>query len=829
MRTSQNTKGPGKKNKKNSPRLFVTYMQEKLAVTVMVITLALFALIVVLYQLIKNNQEDYSKIVLSQQSYDSRVIPYRRGDIVDRNGTYLATSEKVYNLIIDPMQINSAPEHYLEPTVQALSEVFGYDAAELRSIIAERAESAYVRYERRLPHEQKKAFEELKEKRNTAYKQANSKERVWGVWFEDEYQRVYPLNSLACDVVGFSTADGSGGMGGIEQFYNEELIGVNGREYGYLNEETNLERVIKPAANGNTVVSTLDVNIQQIAEKYIAEWENTTGSNMSAALVMNPQNGEILAMTDKVRFDLNNPRDLEGYYTDAEIRQLGITAAIDDYHNKHKEEPKLTEAQVRNHYSDEEIETLGMLVAWNQIWRNFCVSDTYEPGSPQKIFTVAAALEEGVLQGDESFMCDGYQHVGGYDIHCVNRNGHGSLTVEESLMQSCNDALMQMAFMIGKERFVKYQNLFGFGRKTGIDLPGEADAATLMYNVDNMDPSSLATNSFGQNYNCTMVQMAAAYASVINGGSYYEPHVVRQILNEQGSLVKKIEPNLVRETVSESTSAFIRKALFRTVDEATGRAAKVEGYEVGGKTGTAQKHPREDRDYLVSFVGFAPVNDPQVLVYVIVDVPHVEKAQQPHSSYAANIVQKILKDSLPSLNVFPATELEVSEEIEEQLPQDEGISGGGSLLPEESTEETVPETKVYDSEEYVSPEDEGMEASEAQEGEEEESSAENSTEEETRSGGGNSSRNPQRGSSTSGGALSGFSQPTVSNPIPVFPTQPPTQSTVTGTVSANDPHIQQGQGTVSPGIPQTAPVVLGNPEPSEGGVSGSSAVPPTGE
>ena len=195
--------------------------------------------------------------------------------------------------------------------------------------------------------------------------------------------------------------------------------------------------------------------------------------------------------------------------------------------------------------------------------------------------------------------------------------------------------------MIGKERFVKYQNLFGFGRKTGIDLPGEADAATLMYNVDNMDPSSLATNSFGQNYNCTMVQMAAAYASVINGGSYYEPHVVRQILNEQGSLVKKIEPNLVRETVSESTSAFIRKALFRTVDEATGRAAKVEGYEVGGKTGTAQKHPREDRDYLVSFVGFAPVNDPQVLVYVIVDVPHVEKAQQPHSSYAANIIQKI--------------------------------------------------------------------------------------------------------------------------------------------------------------------------------------------
>lgn len=811
MKTSQNTKGPGKKNKKNSPRLFVTYMQEKLAVTVMVITLALFALIVVLYQLIKNNQEDYSKIVLSQQSYDSRVIPYRRGDIVDRNGTYLATSEKVYNLILDPVQINSAPERYLEPTVQALSEVFGYDVGELRSIIEERADSAYVRYERRLPHEQKKAFEELKEKRNAAFKEAESKQRVWGVWFEDEYQRVYPLNSLACDVIGFSTADGSSGMGGIEQFYNDQLIGVNGREYGYLNEETNLERVIKPAGNGNTIVSTIDVNIQQIAEKYIAEWEETTGSNMSAALVMNPQNGEILAMADKVRFDLNNPRDLNGRYTSAEIRELGIQAAIDDYDQKHKNEPKLTEAQVRNHYSDEEIETLGSLTAWNQIWRNFCVSDTYEPGSPQKIFTVAAALEEGVLEGSESFMCDGHQLVGGHDIHCVNRNGHGSLTVEESLMQSCNDALMQIAFMVGKERFVKYQEIFGFGRKTGIDLPGEADAAALMYHVDNMDPASLATNAFGQNYNCTMVQMAAAYASVINGGSYYEPHVVRQVLNEQGSLVKKIDPRLVRETVSESTSAFIRKALFRTVNEATGRAAKVEGYEVGGKTGTAQKIPRADRDYLVSFIGFAPVNDPQVLVYVIVDVPHVEKSQQPHSSYAANIVQKILKDSLPYLNVFPATELEVSEEIEELLPQEEGISGGENLIPEETQEETEPETKVYDSEEYVTPEDEVLESSETAESEE---TQEESTQE--------SSPQPQtRGRPSSAGRTS--------NPVPILPVPDPTAASA----PVQDAHIQQGQGIVTPAGQETAPVILGTPEvqgtSQAQGVSGNSARSQNGE
>lgn len=688
----------------------MTYMQEKLAVTVMVITLALFALIAVLYQLIKNNQEDYTKIVLSQQSYDSRVIPYKRGDIVDRNGTYLATSEKVFNLILDPVQINSAPERYLEPTVQALAEVFGYDAGELRSTIQERADSAYVRYERRLSYEQKKAFEDLKEERNTAFKAAESKERVWGVWFEDEYRRVYPFNELACNVIGFSSADGSSGTGGIEQFYNEQLTGINGREYGYLNEETNLERVIKPASNGNTIVSTIDVNIQQIAEKYIDEWERTTGSDMSAALVMNPQNGEILAMTNKNRFDLNNPRDLEGRYTGTEIRQLGIQEAIDDYHRKNPDKAKLTEAQVSSHYSSEEIEAFGKMVAWNQIWRNFCVSDTYEPGSPQKIFTVATGLEEGVITGSESFVCDGHQFIGGHDIHCVNRFGHGNVTVEESLMQSCNDAIMQIAAMIGKDRFCKYQSLFGFGRKTGIDLPGEADAATLVYNAENMDPTSLATNSFGQTYNCTMVQMAAAYCSVINGGSYYEPHVVKQVLNEQGSLVKKIDPNLVRETVSEPTSAFIRKALFRTVEEATGRAAKIEGYEVGGKTGTAQKLPRGNGKYLVSFISFAPINDPQVLVYVIVDVPHVE--DQPHSSFAANIVKQILQDSLPYLNVFPTSELEVSEEIEELLPQEEGISGSEPLVPEESEEETEPETKVYESEEYVSPEEDVLSSEE---------------------------------------------------------------------------------------------------------------------
>lgn len=678
------------------------YMQEKLAVTVMVISLALFALILVLYNIIKVNEKDYTQIVLSQQQYDSRVIPYRRGDIVDRNGTFLATSEKVYNMILDPKQIMWAPDRYLEPTLTALSQVFGYDPEELRRLIEDHSESAYIRYARQIGYEEKNAFETLQEEMNKAYQTAESKERVRGVWFEDEYRRTYPYASLACNVVGFSQSDGSTGIGGIEQYYNDQLIGVNGREYGYLNEETNLERVIKPASNGNTVVSTIDVKIQQIVEQHIDTWESTTGSDMSAAIVMDPNNGEVLAMTNKNRFDLNDPKDLGGRFTNGELRQFGITEAMDDYHRKNPDAPRLTEDQVREYYTEDDILSLGTQVAWNKVWRNFCISDTFEPGSPQKIFTVAAALEEGVLKGDESFECDGLQEINGEPVHCVKTSGHGWLNVTESLMQSCNDALMQMAAMIGKERFCKYQKMFGFGSKTGIDLPGEADTGTLVYDAEDMRTIDLATNAFGQNYNCTMIQMAAAFCSAINGGSYYEPHVVKQIINEQGLVVKKVEPKLVRETVSAATSDFIRQALLRTVSEGTGAAARVDGYKVGGKTGTAQKYPRKDRNYLVSFAGFAPADDPKVFVYVVIDVPHVE--DQPHSVFASTIVKDILTDVLPYMNVFSDLDLEgPTEEIESQLPQAEGISQGDSLTggETEGEGETEPETKVYETDEYI--------------------------------------------------------------------------------------------------------------------------------
>lgn len=723
MKTSRNARnnaGQGvhsgkRKNKDNifRRRTFAKYMQVKLAITVILISLALFALVFVLYRIVNENSERYNKIVLSQrqQEYASRTIPYRRGDIVDRNGTYLATSEKVYNLILDPSQIMDKPEYYLEPTIQALVDVFGFDANELRGLIQERSKRAYLRYKngRQLSYDQKSQFEETEKERNAAYRKSDddnqARFRVTGVWFEDEYRRIYPYDSTACNVIGFASGDGSSGTGGIEQYYNDSLIGVNGREYGYLDEDANLEGVVKSAVNGKTIVSTIDVNVQNILQKYIDEWQTSVGSHVTAAIAMNPNNGEVLGMATSNKFDLNDPRNTDGF-SEEELLALGKKEAVAVYHRENPDQT-ITEDQALDHYSREDVISYGKQVAWNQLWRNFCVSDTYEPGSPSKILTVAAGLEEGVLKGNEYFDCGGYLHVGDWDIKCTayRRGGHGSLSLTESIMQSCNVAMMRIGAMMGRDVFAKYQAMFGMGQKTGIDLPGEADAAGLVYPADKMGPTELATNAFGQNYNCTMIQMAAALCSVIHGGSYYEPHVVRQILNEQGSVVETKDPVLVRETVSQSTADFLKEAMFQTVENGTGGAAKVAGYQVGGKTGTAEKQPRSAKNYLVSFAGFAPVDDPQLFVYVVVDVPDFPPGdQQAHSSFASNIFAKIMSEALPYLNVFPDGDLpEESQDPNGQTPSEgintpaseDGANGeNGETQPEETT-------KVYETDEYV--------------------------------------------------------------------------------------------------------------------------------
>lgn len=643
-RDGQAEKPDRKKNKKKN-RPFARYMRKKLAFTFVTVTLALFALAMVLLTLSRDNNEEYKKIIFTQQDYGNRTIPFRRGDIVDRNGTVLATTTRVYNLILDPVIIMSE-EKYTDTTIDALVECYGYDRNELVRLIAERKEagSRYEIYEREMAEEDMNRFLELKAKiakDNSENKDATKEEksrRVAGVWFETKYKRIYPYDDLACWLVGFSRDDSSVGSYGVEQYYNSELVGVNGREYGFLNDDTNLERVVKPAKDGNTIVTTIDATIQKIVQDNIAKAQKELKAENIGVVVMDPHNGEVLAMAGDAVFDLNDPAGEEGLLYRYSQEQLDA----------------MTE--------EERVQALTAL------WKNYCVSYLYEPGSTAKVFTVAAALDEAAIRTTDTFNCDGYEIVGGWRINCNLLRGHGHQTLTETLMNSCNDALMEIARRLGRADLARYQAIFGFGQKTGIDLPGEE--AGLVYRAEDMDVSTVATNGFGQNYNITMIQQIAAYSSIVNGGTYYQPHIVRQIKTSDGAVLQEVDKIEVRETVSMDTSRFLRKALLDVVDIGTGGNAKIDGYEVGGKTGTAEKQPRDKENYLLSFIGGVPASDPKVVLYVTVDAPKgVEKQAQ--SKHASTVWRNIMEDILPVLNLYPTRPLE--NPPEETEPETEAV------------------------------------------------------------------------------------------------------------------------------------------------------------
>lgn len=647
---------------------FLKYMQKKMLIMFLLIFLLLTALVVRLMYIQQTKGSKYERIVLGQQGFDSQTIPFRRGDIYDAKGTLLATSEDVYNVIVDCKLIHE-DKNYLEPTIQAVLTCFDdVTDEEIRTLLEERPDSQYYVLRKRLPYDKIQKFIEIQDAVYTEGKQKGEKinPNVKGIWFEKEYIRNYPYDKLACKVLGFTTS-GNVGIGGLEDYYNDTLNGISGRQYGFLNSDNNFEKTIKDAVNGNSLVTTIDRNVQEIVERKIGEFdaahrnEHTVGpgSMNTAVLVMNPNNGEIIAMADSTGYSLNDPWNdelLAAYCADYQGYTPEIFAALG-------QEAKL-----------------DML---NAMWQNFCITFTYEPGSTVKPLTVAAGLDTGKLTGEETYVCDGGEVVGPHQINCVNTNGHGLETLEQAIMNSCNDALMQIGFQIGVDLFCKYQNIFHIGLRTGIDLPGEARTDSLIYTKDTMGDVSLATNAFGQNYNMTMVQVASAFASVINGGYYYQPHLVKKIVDENGGTVQTMEPMLLKQTISGQTSDTVRGYLVNTVAAGTGRSAKVPGYSMGGKTGTAQKQPRENRKFLVSFIGFAPAENPQVLVYVVINEPNLENQAQ--SSMATNLAREIMAEIFPYLNIFPDEPVDVPEEGQApeggeagvQNPEGgEGVEGG---------------------------------------------------------------------------------------------------------------------------------------------------------
>ena len=658
-------------------------MKRKLALLFVVIVLLLMGIIVRLVYINRVSGEQYKKRVLAQQDTKSQTLPYKRGDIYDRNGTVLATSEKVYNLILDPGVLwknydEDAKKDCVEPTLSALVEYFDLDRSELNTIMQEKKDSHYVMPKKQLTKSEVQDFE-------TAMDDKDS--RIEGVWLEDTYIRRYPYDSLACNVIGY-TVSGNVGQYGIEQQYSDTLNGEDGRTYNYLNEDLEQEKNVRAAVDGDSVMSTIDVTLQEIVEKAIDDFqekytnnfrEGEAGSKTAAAIMMDPNTGEILAMASNRKYDLNQPYDLVAN---------GIATQ--------EESDAMTE--------EERLDKL------NELWRNFCVSDTYEPGSTAKPITVAAALESGVVHDGDTFLCDGRQNVGGHEIWCAKKIGHGVIDLEGSLKFSCNDALMQIAAKLGEEEYSKYQNLFNLGLRTGIDLPGEARTDSLIYYAKDLAPSDnlamgatdLATNSFGQNFNVTMVQLISAFSATINGGYYYQPHVVKKIMDSNGGTVKNVEPILLRRPISSKTSALIRQYLHATMygaqdangNNATGRAARIAGYAMGGKTGTAEKIPRDKTNYLVSFIGFAPADSPQVVLYVVVDEPNAPK--QSTSSFAQEIWKNIMKQALPYLNIYPTEE--IPEDMKAEVEAEQAAAAEAAASEEESSEEesALPEGTVVD-------------------------------------------------------------------------------------------------------------------------------------
>ena len=633
--------------KKN--RRFLAKMKKRLLIA-MGAFLAVFAVLIInLINITVSKGAKYEQNVLAQQGYSSTVITYRRGDIIDANGTVLATTKKVYNLILEPKNIlNPINKDATDVTKNAIKQYFGITDAELAKLLSNE-NSYYEIAKKKLEYEEVKPFQD--------YCKSDEGKLVTGVYLEEEYVRIYPNHELACHLLGF-TVSGNVGLYGIEQNYNSYLNGYNGRQYSYINEDYSMTQTVEPAVNGYNLVTSIDAKLQSIVQEDVDEFMNgeESAKNVSV-LVMDPKTCNILAMYNSHTFDPN-----DAYDTDATRYQF----------------PDMTDAEfeeyMKNATDDEKIEAL------NKLWRNFAISDVYEPGSTYKAFTVAGALEENIIDKNDMFLCDGGEQKDIYYIKCWYHAGHGEQTIAQSLENSCNDALMQIAAKEGSATFDKYQERFGFGQMTNVDIPGEPDEdsfSLVVYHKDTLNEVELATSSFGQGVCVSMVQLGTAFCSLINGGYYYEPSVVQRIEDENGNIIDSKENVLVRRTISEETSATMRNILFQVIEEGTGELAGVEGYEVGGKSGTAEKLPRGNGKYILSFIGFAPIDDPKVMIYVVVDEP----GKQSYSLAAKNLFREISKDVFPYMNIYKTND---NYDIDYENATNEVIDGiYGDVVPED--------------------------------------------------------------------------------------------------------------------------------------------------
>lgn len=561
----------------------------------------------VLYMKVVHGAE-YEAAAKNQQinRYDI-TIPPNRGSILDRNNQVLAISTTVYNVALDSLQLAEVAQQYPEEQEKTLTTLCEYfpelDYNTLKQYVTVNPETGELYMNNHWKYLVKGIERSVKEELEAM--------NLKGVYFEKSSQRSYPLNSSACHLVGFTRGDA---QWGLEGYYNSYMEGTPGRSFILYNGADSVVHQDYDAKDGDTIITTIDYNIQKIAEEVVAETAAEWPAKNVAAMVMDPYTGEIYAMAESHSFDLNNPNEIPEWETDTKYTENWDQLS-----------------------SEEQLEYL------NTMWKNFCVSDTYEPGSIFKPMLVAAALEEGVITPNSTFQCNGYTDIGGYRIKCHLVSGHGNINVEQIMAQSCNMGVIQIANLLGADKFYEYQREFGFGDYTGIDLPGEA--AGQLHSKESIGPTELATMSFGQTFNCTSIQVIAAFSSLINGGNLVKPHVVSQIVDADGNVVLENDTEVVRRVISEKTSAYMRTALKATVENGLAKKLEIDGYSIGCKTGTAQQGSRETNDlWTLSNMSYFPAENPKYIVFTVINQPsdYVEGVQTP-TPMTKKLIEGIIK------------------------------------------------------------------------------------------------------------------------------------------------------------------------------------------
>ncbi len=537
--------------------------------------------------------EDWEKSAVIQQTTqeNEQTLTANRGDILDRTGKSLAISTSVYTVFADVHVINeqnelSKEKTLINETAAAMEELLGYPASDFKAAFAKDETGALIKdtYYFVLKKEVPLDIATQIEDRN-----------LLGIHLEEVGKRVYPYNNVAAQTIGFIGGDGKYSNWGLENYYDTELTGIDGRYFVSYDDNKNVRKYEVEPIKGNTLVTTLDATMQQFSDELVDKYGIQHGAKNASIIIMKPNTGEIVAMSEYPRFDSNFPGKLE-LVTDPTFATTYDT--LDD---------------------TEKGESIYKL------WKNFNVSNTFEPGSIFKPVTVAAALEEGIIANDDVFYCNGYNtYQDGTRVKCwiydSTGGGHGKQTVEEALANSCNVAMMEIGEKTGAEVFSKYQKDFGFGVKTGVDLPGEEDG--IVYDASGLNEVELGTGSFGQGFNATTLQSLVAFNATINGGKIVKPYVVADILDSTGKVIFHKEPEVLRQVVSKLTSDIIRNDLKATMIYGTGKNLAISGYSIGGKTGTAEQVPRGSGKYALSFVGYIPVNNPQYIAIGVINEPN---------------------------------------------------------------------------------------------------------------------------------------------------------------------------------------------------------------